>query len=194
MNNETEFTLRDDGIIWDNLKNDEVWCILNNINSKNNDCEEYFTTRLPDVKCYEISYCSGFDNTVFESYNDKPNPAPSCNVLAKLKLRTALIKVNNDPNGSQYYIWELTTNETLTDSYMAVYNRHPFARIEPNEILFNNDKTLSIRNICAKNSVTDSLFKMIMMSEEELTENSGMIINYGYRQRLVNILHDELSD
>jgi hypothetical protein len=241
------FTLRD-GSVWDNLKNDEVWYILNN--TDNEDWREYFMTQ--SLRYYETLYESGFDNPYDETLDESefitydetldsesestyesestmsimnssklipqeeslansPKSIQQEESLAnspksiqqeetendkpkqynKLKLRIATIKTDDD---EYYYIWELATDEILNDDHMSIFNHHPFARIEIDEILSNEDKTLSIRHISAKNSVTDSFFKMIMMTEEEMNENCGAITSYCYRQRLITILHADLSD
>jgi hypothetical protein len=98
------------------------------------------------------------------------------------------------------YIWDLSTNQTsyrTFDDFLMnpnVIDFHPFERINIEDIklindpLLKGDKKLKIGGINAKNIVMDSLFRMIMMNDEEFEKNSGNLSNY--RSRLIKILYD----
>ena len=127
--------------------------------------EEYFTTKSINVKKYETKYNIEVDDGSEETFT--------------LKLRVSTLNYGN------CCAWELITNQ------ISFPESHPFERIEKDQIhLYKDDTEIYVAGINAKNKVMDSLFEMIMMSNEELSENSGNIDANYYRSRLVKILHD----
>ena len=126
--------------------------------------DEYFTIKSKKLLTHEATYESG------EIYT--------------LKLHISSLNYGN------YYAWQLITNQIVMSNVRSFdHNTHPFDNIERSEIhMCKDNKTIYIGGINAKNEVMDSLFKMIMMSDKELSENSGNIDHSHYRAHLIEIL------
>jgi|694.fasta_scaffold107423_3 hypothetical protein len=83
-------------------------------------------------------------------------------------------------------IYMLTTNEPLTNIKIFELT-HPFSRIEKDDIS-KHDNYSYIGGINADNIVMDSIFKMIMTSNEDI--KSGHLDPDGYRSHLIKILNE----
>jgi len=82
-------------------------------------------------------------------------------------------------------IYLLTTNEPLTNTKIFELT-HPFSRIEKEDIS-KHDDYIYIGGINADNEVMDSLFKMIMTSNDDM--KAGHLDRNGYRSHLIKMLH-----
>jgi hypothetical protein len=126
---------------------------------------EYFTKNSLEVKEYTTNY--QYDNKEFT-----------------LKLRVSLLNYGN------FYAWELIT-DNVPQIMKPDHQFHPFTYIDCEYInLYHDGSSIYIGGINAKNKVMDSLFEMIIMSDEELKKYSGHVWHSQYRSHLIKSLHD----
>lgn len=122
--------------------------------------EKYFTIKSLGITQYETNYKV---DTKYEFV---------------LKMRVSIL------NYSKCYAWELITDNKI------ICQNHPFSRIKKDKInLYSDENYIYIGGINAQNKVMDSLFELIMMTDDELGKNSGHVDNCYYRAHLIKILH-----
>lgn len=80
----------------------------------------------------------------------------------------------------------LTTNEPLTSSKIFELT-HPFSGIQKKDIS-KHDDYIYIGGTNANNEVMNSLFKMIMTSNDDM--KAGHLDRNGYRSHLIKMLHE----
>lgn len=108
------------------------------------------------------------------------------------KTFTLTLRLSTYKDREDLYRWKLITDQRIIKStHQTVLSEHPFACINSDDIeSYKDTEMIYVGGINAKNKVMDSLFEIIMMSDEELEKQSGSLNHRGYRARLIKILHD----